>query len=173
MELTALALSSQSKPGRPSTKQPVTDKIVQQQQVKCTVIRALLLLCPLIAEETAPDPAAADALINELLPSDDVSLRRRTTDEVKDSAAELHHLCLRALLALSVQPQTMISLFALSEVPAGNSAAAVHNSQLHKQVGHALAYKMDDFIQAGYQQKQVMFSCSFGNSRTCFKPQSC
>lgn len=160
MELAALALLSEPKPGSSAAKQPVTDEKTQQQQVKCTVIRVLLLLCPLVAEEAVPDRAAADVLINELLPSDDLSLRRRTTDELKDTAAELHLLCLRALLTLSVQLQTKTSLFALSEATAGITLAAEHDSELHEQLGHALVFKVDELIQTGYQRKQVLsLSC--------------
>lgn len=157
VELAALTLS-RTKPKKPSVplsaQAPLLDEQTRQQQVKCTAIKALLQLSPLLAEEASPSQAAADVLINCcLLPGGDVSPRQ--SEDLDEAESELRQHCLLALLAMSAQPQSMTSLLALSPATTGSSTVAVHDSQLANQSGHALVTWLDNVMLTGWQHKQV------------------
>lgn len=126
----------------------------QQQQVRCTAIKALLQLSPLLAEEASPGQAAADVLINCcLLPGDDAS--PRLWEDLDEAAREQRQLSLLALLALSPQPQSMASLLTLSPKLSSSSVVSVHDSQPSNPSGHALVFWLDNIMLTGWQLKQV------------------
>ena len=137
--------------GTPSAQASVLET-TQQQQVRCTAIKALLQLSPLLAEEASPGQAAADVLINCcLLPGDGVS--PRAYEDLDGTARELQKLSLFALLALSPQPQSVLSLLTLSPKLNSSSAVAVHDSRTS--MGHALMFWLDNKMLTGWQLKQV------------------
>lgn len=141
-------------PGRPSAQASQLVDTTQQRQVRCTAIKALLQLSPLLAEEVPPSQAAADVLINCcLMPADDVS--PRSYEDLDETARELRQLCMFALLALSLQPQSMASLLTLSPQLNGSSAVAVHESQPSNPSGHALLFWLNNWMLTGWHLKQV------------------
>lgn len=153
VELLAQILSRS--PKAQSAQSALLDDKIRQQQVKCTAIQALLQLSPLLAEEASSGQAASAVLIQVLLPVGDV-ISPRHPDQLNAAEAELRRLCLLALASLSVQPQSMASLFALAPPPgSGSSGVAVHPSQPSNPPEHALWPWLDDLFLTGWQHKQV------------------
>ena len=105
----------------------LTDEEVLQQQIKCTVMKALLQLSPLIAEEPETDQTSAKAFVYELMPEDGHALHD------KGSQAELRQLCIATLASLAAQPQSISSLFDFP-TPEGRAAPTElqHSQPVHR-----------------------------------------
>lgn len=173
VELAARILSrftGRTQSGRPTVQSALLEEKTQRQQAKCTAIKSLLQLSPLLAEEEPMGQAAADVLINYcLLPGDDAM--PRSSKDLDEEERELRQLCLLALVALSPQPQSVTSLFTLSPQLQGGSTAAVHGSQLPSTSGHALLSWVDNVMLTDWQLKKVHIEASVLTLSTSVTPQ--
>ncbi len=127
----------------------LTDEEVMQQQIKCTVMKALLQLSPLVAEEPKPDQTSAEAFVHELMPEDGHALH----DE--GSQAELRQLCIATLASLAAQPQSISSLFELPS-PEGRAAPTElqHSQPVHRHT--LLAMVFERMCEASLHKQQVI-----------------
>ena len=111
--------------------------------------------------------------MSEVLLSINDSLLRHAPEDaaaLDDSAAELQQSCLLVLLALSAQPQTKASLFALSEAFLDEGPTGMPGAQQH-QLGHVLIVKLDDLLLTGYELKQVtLIWCSCESTLLAYRP---
>ncbi|DBB02952.1 TPA: hypothetical protein ACH3X1_013548 [Trebouxia sp. C0004] len=124
----------------------LTDEEVLQKQIKCTVVKALLQLSPLVAEEPTRDQTSAEAFVCELTHEDGRALH----DE--GNQAELRQLCIATLASLAAQPQSISSLLEL-QTPEGWPAPTdlQHSPPVHK---HSLLVIVFDRIREASLHKQ-------------------
>ncbi len=150
IELGARAPSTESpRPAWQASGPWLTDEEVLQQQIKCTVMKALLQLSPLVAEEPKTDQTSAEAFVYELMPEDGRALH----DE--GSQAELRQLCIATLASLAAQPQSISSLF---ELPTPEGCAAPTELQ-HSQPVHRhtlLVMVFERMHEASLHKQQVI-----------------
>jgi hypothetical protein len=127
----------------------LTDEEVLQQQIKCTVMKALLQLSPLVAEEPKTDQTSAEAFVYELMPEDGHALH------VEGSQAELRQLCIATLASLAAQPQSISSLFELPS-PKGRAAPLElqHSQPVHRHT--LLIMVFERMHEASLHKQQVM-----------------
>ncbi len=127
----------------------LTDEEVVQQQVKCTVMKALLQLSPLVAEEPKTDQSSAEAFVYELVPEDGHALHN------EGSQAELRQLCIATLASLAAQPQSISSLF---DLPSPKDCAAPlelqHSQPVHRHT--LLAMVFERMCEASLHKQQVI-----------------
>ena len=128
---------------------PTDEEVLQQQQIKCTVMKALLQLSPLVAEEPRTDQTSAKAFVYELMPDNERDLH----DE--GSQAELRQLCIATLAALAAQPQSISSLFELP-TPEGRAAPTElqHCQPVHRHT--LLVMIFERMREASLHKQQVM-----------------
>ncbi|KAA6425220.1 MAG: dual specificity catalytic domain containing, partial [Trebouxia sp. A1-2] len=114
----------------------LTDEEVLQQQIKCTVIKALLQLSPLVAEEPTTDHISAEAFVYELMLEDGHALHD------KGGQAELRQLCIATLASLAAQPQSISTLFA-SPTPKDRAAPTdlQHSQPVHRHTLLVMVFK--------------------------------
>lgn len=127
----------------------LTDEEVLQQQIKCTVIKALLQLSPLVAEEPTTDHISAEAFVYELMLEDGHALHD------KGGQAELRQLCIATLASLAAQPQSISTLFA-SPTPKDRAAPTdlQHSQPVHRHTLLVMVFK--SMREASLHKQQVM-----------------
>ena len=129
-----------------------TKEQLQQLQVKCIVIKSLLQLSPLVAEESMSHQTDADSLLYEVM-SGNAMLRRNTRD-VDDVQTELRQLCMASLASLAVQPQSINSLLSLpTSTQSAPPAALQQGLRGHE---HILLTRLSEVMEASLQPQQVI-----------------
>ena len=129
----------------------LTDEQVQQQQIKCTVIKALLQLIPLVAEEAKDRQINTEPFVHELMSESGLLLH--AANDPEGSQAELRQLCILMLAATAAQPQSIATLLGLQA--SVDDAAPVLSQSLHVH-GHVLLHRISEHMQANLQTQQVM-----------------
>ena len=150
IELAARALSYQ--PAQQGWQSSLTDEQLQGQQTKCTVIKGLLQLSPLLAEESVSHQTSAEALLHELLNS---RSPMRVTEDMNDTQAELRQLCISSLASLATQPQSISSLLVL---PGSKDCASRAEMQSQCANGHVLLTRVSELMQVSLQVPKVTYA---------------
>lgn len=129
----------------------LTDEQVQQQQIKCTVIKALLQLIPLVAEEAKDRKINTEPFVHELMSESGLLLP--IANDPEGSQAELRQLCILMLASTAAQPQSMVTLLGLPASVDDAAPVLLNSPHVH---GHVLLRKISDHMQASLQTQQVM-----------------